>query len=81
MGRTIQYNLQPGQLVLVGDSEDLSCRGAYRLGHVEKLHPRIRKAKEIVRQAPMAVLSKKLGKHDPNIEYTSEYNKYGTKIA
>ena len=63
------YKPQPGQLVLVGDSEDLSCRGAYRLGHVEKLHPRIRKAKEIVRQAPMPVLSKKLGKHDPNIEY------------
>ena len=53
----------------MGDSEVLSHRGAYRLGRVEKLHPQIRKGKEIVRRATVAVLSKKLGKDDPDIEY------------
>ena len=67
--RTVQHNQQSGQLVLVGDSEDPSYRGAYRLGRVEKFHPRIRKGKEIVRRATVAVLSKKLGKDDPDIEY------------
>ena len=71
--RTVQHNLQPGQILLVEDSEDLSYGEAYRLGRVEKLHSQIRKVKEIVRRATVAVLSKKLGKDDPDIEYV-----YGT---
>ena len=37
--RTLRNNLTVGQLVLVGDAEDLSKRGAYRLGRVHCLHP------------------------------------------
>ena len=32
-----------GQLVLVGDAEDVTYRGAYRLGRIHSLHPHIRK--------------------------------------
>ena len=39
--RTLKKNLVIGQLVLVGDSEDISGRGAYRLGRVHRLHPQI----------------------------------------
>ena len=56
--RVTQENLKPGQLVLVGDAGDLSYRGAYRLGRIERLHPQIRKGKELVRRATVAVLGK-----------------------
>ena len=36
--RTVRPNLVPGQLVLVGDTEDLAHKGAYRLGRVHSLH-------------------------------------------
>ena len=54
--RTTKENLTPGQLVLVGDAEDITKRGAYRLGRVHAVHPQIRKGKEIVRRATLAVL-------------------------
>ena len=37
--RTFRNNLTVDQLVLVGDAEDLSKCGAYRLGRVHCLHP------------------------------------------
>ena len=46
--RTLQTNLVPGQLVLLGDAEDISGRGAYRLGRIHCLHPHIRQGKEVV---------------------------------
>ena len=56
--RTLRENLVVGQLVLVGDAEDLSKRGAYRLGRVHRLHPQLRAGKEIVRRATVAVPKK-----------------------
>ena len=56
--RVTRENLKPGQLVLVGDAEDLSYRGAYRLGRIERLHPQIRNAKELVCRATVTVLGK-----------------------
>ena len=44
-------NLTVGQLVLVGDVENLSYWGAYRLERIYCLHPQIRRGKEIVRLA------------------------------
>ena len=61
--RTLRENLTVGQLVLVGDAEDLSKCGAYRLGRVHRVHPQIRKGKDIVRRATIGVLSK-----DPDSE-------------
>ena len=44
--RTLRENLVVGQLVLVGDAEDLSKRGANRLGRIHRLHPQLRAGKE-----------------------------------
>ena len=51
-----QENLAPGQLVLVGDASDFSKCGAYRLGRIHAVHPQIRKGKEVVHRATVAVL-------------------------
>ena len=64
--RTMRPNLVPGQLVLVGDAEDLAHKGAYRLGRVHSLHPQIRRGKEIVWRATIAVLAKKSTAADPD---------------
>ena len=56
--RTLKDNLVPGQLVLVGDAVDIAHRGAYRLGRIHCLPPQIRKGKEIVRRATVAVIAK-----------------------
>ena len=53
---TLRSNLVPGQLVLVRDAEDLVSKGAYRLGRIHSVHPQIRKGKEIVRRATVAVI-------------------------
>ena len=45
--RIHEQNLTVGQLVLVGDADDLSYRGAYRLGRVHCLHPQIRKGNKL----------------------------------
>ena len=50
-------NLEVGQLVQVGDAEDLTKRGAYRLGRIHCIHPETRKGREIVRRAIVAVLA------------------------
>ena len=53
--RVHRDNLEPGQLVLVGDAEDLATRGVYRLGRIHAVHPQIRQGKKIVRRATIAV--------------------------
>ena len=53
--RAVKENLYPGQLVLVEDAEDIAKRRLYRLGRIHCLHPQIRKGKEIVRRATVAV--------------------------
>ena len=55
--RVLHTNIEPGQLVLIGDLEDLSGRGAYRLGRIHCVHPQMRKGQEVVRLATVAVLS------------------------
>ena len=63
--RVTQNNICTGQLVLVGDAEDISRRGAYRLGRV---HPQWGKGKELVLGAAVAVL-KNCGDGTNKIEY------------
>ena len=53
-------NLYPGQLVLVGDLEDITKRGDYRLGRIHLVHPQIRNGRELVRRVTVAVLAKAL---------------------
>ena len=54
--KALQKNLAMGQLVLVGDAEDLSHRGAFRLGRIHCLHPQTRKGKQVIRCAKVAVM-------------------------
>ena len=54
--RIARQNISPGQLVLVGDANDIARRGHYRLGRIHEVHPQIRKGREIVRRATVAVL-------------------------
>ena len=54
--RVHRDNIEPGQLILVGDTEDLDKRGVYRLGKIHAVHPQIRQGKKIVRRATIAVL-------------------------
>ena len=56
-------------MVLVGDAEDISRRGAYRLGRVHRVHTQWRNGKELVRRATVAVL-KDCGDGTYKIEYT-----------
>ena len=56
--RVTRANLEPGQLVLIGDADDISKRGSYRLGRIHCVHPQFRKGKEIVRRATIAVLKR-----------------------
>ena len=51
----------------MGDAEDLSYRGAYRLGQIERLHPQIRNGKELVRRATVAVLGE--GSSGSDVKY------------
>ena len=54
--RVTRNNICIGQLVLVGDAEDILRRGAYRFGRVHRVHPQWRNGKELVRRATAAVL-------------------------
>ena len=68
--RAVKENVYPGQLMLVGDAEDIAKRGLYRLGRIHCLHPQIRKGKEIVRRATVvAVLANHLGNEAGKIQY------------
>ena len=67
--RTLRNNLTVGQLVLVGDAEDLSKRGAYRLGRVHCLHPQVRKGRDMVRRATVAVLARNPDSGKTEIKY------------
>ena len=51
-------NLAVGQMVLVGDAEDLCHRETYHLGRMHCLHPQTRKGKQIVCRAMVAALGK-----------------------
>ena len=54
--RIARQNLSSGRLVLVGDAYDIAKRGHYCLGRIQQIHPQIRKGREIVRRATLAVL-------------------------
>ena len=56
--KTLMDNLEVGQLVLVGDAEDQTKRGAYDLERIHCVHPENRKGHEIVRPATVAVLAR-----------------------
>ena len=66
---TIQENLYPGQLIVTGDSIDIPKRGTCRIGRIHCLHPQIRKEREIVRCATVAVLAKNFSSNSGQIEY------------
>ena len=67
--RTCKENLYPGQLVLVGDSENITKRGAYCLGRIHLVHPQIRNDRELVCRATAAVLAKGSVGGPDKIEY------------
>ena len=58
--REVAENLKIGQLVMVGDAEDIGRRGHYRLGRVVEVLPQIYRGRPIVRRAKVAVTV-----HDP----------------
>ena len=66
--RVTRNNISTGQLVLFGDAEDISKRGAYRLGRVHRVHPQWCNGKESVHKATVAVL-KDCGDGTNKIEY------------
>ena len=53
--RETSKNLQIGDLVLVGDSADISERGKYRVGRVAEVFPQMHNGNPIVRRAKIAV--------------------------
>ena len=67
--RATRENLFPGQLVLVGDSEDICKRGSYRIGRIHSVHPQFRNGKEIVRRATVAVIAKNSDSGSNKLEY------------
>ena len=67
--RVVKENLYPGLLVLVRDADDFAKRALYRLGRIHCLHPQIRKGKEIVRRATVAVLANHSGSESGKIQY------------
>ena len=54
--RIARQNLSTGQSVLLGDANDIAKCGNYRLRRINQIHTQIRKGKEIVRRATVAVL-------------------------
>ena len=67
--KTSMDNLEVGQLVVVGDAEDQTKRGEYRLGRIFCIHPETRKGREIVRHATVAVLAKNSDTGSCEIKY------------
>ena len=53
--RETSKNLQIGDLVLVGDSADISEKGKYRVGRVAEVFPQMHNGNPIVRRAKVAV--------------------------
>ena len=51
--RISRENLSPGQLVLVGDADDFSKRGSFRLSRIHCIYPEFWHGKEYVRRATM----------------------------
>ena len=64
--RVACQNLAEGQLVLLGNAEDTNKRGTYWLGRAHCVHPQLRRGKEIIRRATIAVLKNSSSKE---IEY------------
>ena len=67
--KTLMDNVEVGQLVLVGDAEDLTKRGAYRLGRIHCIHSETRKGREIVGRGTVAVLARNLDTGSYEIKY------------
>ena len=67
--RATRENLFPGQLVLVGDSEDICKRGSYRIGRIHSVHPQFRNGKEIVRRATVAVFARNSDSGSNKLDY------------
>ena len=67
--RATRKNLFTGQLVLVGDSEDICKRGSYRKWRIHSVHPQFRNGKKMVRRAIVAVLAKNSGSGSNKLEY------------
>ena len=53
--REIARNLQVGELVLVGDAEDVAVRGKYRVGRIPEVFLQMHQGKPLVRKAKIAV--------------------------
>ena len=53
--REIAKNLQVGELVLVGDAEDLAVIGKYRLSKIAEVFSQMHQVKPLVRRAKIAV--------------------------
>ena len=53
--REIARNLQVGELVLVGDAEDVAVRGKYRVGRIAEVFSQMHQGKPLVRRAKIAV--------------------------
>ena len=53
--REAAKNLQVGELVLVGDTENISDRGKYPVGRIAKIFPQMHHGKPFVRRAKVAV--------------------------
>ena len=53
--REIARNLHVGELVLVGDAEDVAVRGKYRMGRIAEAFLEIHQGKPLVRRANIAV--------------------------
>ena len=66
--RVTRNNNSTGQLVLIGDAEDISRRWAYHLGRVHRVHSQWRNGKKLVRRATVAEL-KDCGDDTNKIEY------------
>ena len=59
--RVTRNNICTGQLVLVGDAENISRGGANRLGRVHRVYPQWRNGKELVCRVAVAVLERLRG--------------------
>ena len=53
--RDLSRNIQIGDLVLVGDADDIAVRGKYRVGRIAEVFPQLHHGTPIVRRAKVAV--------------------------
>ena len=67
--REVAENLKIGQLVMVGDAEDIGRRGHYRLGRVVEVLPQIYRGRPIVRRGKVAVTVHDPGKNSYKLDH------------